>query len=51
MPKIQDILWDLGCKVVFLKLDLNMNYFIIPIAEEAPDIYAFVMSWGKFTYK
>lgn len=28
-----------------------MGYFVIPIAEEAQDIYAFVTLWGKFTYK
>lgn len=33
-----------------IKLDLNIGYFIIPIAKESQYIYSFITLWGKYTY-
>lgn len=49
--RIQEILNRLDKKVYFSQLDLNMGYYVIPIAQEQQHLYTFITEWGTYTFQ
>jgi Reverse transcriptase (RNA-dependent DNA polymerase) len=51
IPKVANLLHEIGQPKFMSNIDLNMGYYQIPLDEESKDITTFTLPWGKFRYE